>query len=157
LALAEPVISLDVQEPSLVDELLSGHQEEPEMVVQETEAVVAGECGKKRKLARTEEENGLSAADLDHEYSAKKPRTSTVTVEETTTSPGKKSTANRRIKNNIASKKSRYNRKLKFVEMESEAERLVQENEKMKLKIEELEELAKEMKAALINKLAEKK
>lgn len=53
--------------------------------------------------------------------------------------------------------RSRYIRKMKFVEMESEADRLIQENQKMRLKIEEMETLAKEMKSALINKLAEKK
>ncbi|XP_062603338.1 uncharacterized protein LOC134265118 [Saccostrea cucullata] len=161
LALTKPVINFAEPEPSPVVEFTA--QQDEEMVVPETEEVITVECGKKRKRTVTDEEEGLAAAGLDHDYITKKPRTSTVTVElgnetdeDKATSPDKKY-VERRVKNNIASKRSRYVRKMKFVEMESEAERLVQENQRMRLKIEELEQLAKEMKAALINKLAEKK
>ncbi|XP_055995564.1 thyrotroph embryonic factor-like [Ostrea edulis] len=163
LALAVPIANLDVQEePSLVVKL-AAQKEKREMFVQETETVISEECVKKRRLVRTEKEEGLAAADLDHDYITKKPRMSTVIVhpihrvDEETTNCSEKKYTERRIKNNIASKRSRYIRKLKFVEMESEADRLVKENRMMKLKIEELEELAKEMKASLISKLAEKK
>lgn len=160
-SLAEPVISFDL--PGL-DVNLTAESGTSGLVVPEIEEkVVPAECGKKRKFSETGEEEGLAAADLDHDYITKIPRMSKVVVnpqdeivEEKGKAPEKKY-VERRIKNNIASKRSRYIRKMKFVEMESEADRLIQENQKMRLKIEEMETLAKEMKSALINKLAEKK
>lgn len=161
ISLAEPVISFDL--PGL-DVSLTAEPDTSDLVVPEIkEKVIPVECGKKRKFSETGEEEGLAAADLDHDYITKIPRMSKVIVkpadeveEENGNAPEKKY-VERRIKNNIASKRSRYIRKMKFVEMESEADRLIQENQKMRLKIEELEQLAKEMKSALINKLAEKK
>lgn len=160
-SLAEPVISFDL--PGL-DVNLTAESGTSCLVVPEIEEkVIPAECGKKRKFSETGEEEGLAAADLDHDYITKIPRMSKVVVnpqdeivEEKGKAPEKKY-VERRIKNNIASKRSRYIRKMKFVEMESEADRLIQENQKMRLKIEEMETLAKEMKSALINKLAEKK
>lgn len=158
-SLAEPVISFDL--PGL-DVNLTAESGTSGLVVPEIEEnVIPAECGKKRKFSETGEEEGLAAADLDHDYITKIPRMSKVNpqdeiVEEKGKAPEKKY-VERRIKNNIASKRSRYIRKMKFVEMESEADRLIQENQKMRLKIEEMETLAKEMKSALINKLAEKK
>lgn len=159
-SLAEPVINFDL--PGL-DVNLTAEPGTSDLVVPEIEEkVIPAECGKKRKISETEEE-GLAAADLDHDYITKIPRMSKVVVEpadEIVEEKGKapeKKYVERRIKNNIASKRSRYIRKMKFVELESEADRLIQENQKMRLKIEELEQLAKEMKSALINKLADKK
>lgn len=157
LVLAESVINFEL--PSQEVQLTA------QQVVPETENVIAVECGIKRKFSDSEEEEVEAAvsADLDHDYITKRPRTTSVTSQLATEaedgnikSPEKKY-VERRIKNNIASKRSRHIRKMKFVEMESEAERLVIENQRMRSKIEELEQLAKEMKAALINKLAEKK
>jgi len=62
----------------------------------------------------------------------------------------------RRIKNNIASKRSREQRKQKFAEMDDEAEKLEIENERLRIKIVELEKMAKEMKAVLVAKMAGK-
>jgi len=62
----------------------------------------------------------------------------------------------RRIKNNIASKRSREQRKQKFVEMDEEAQMLEVENDRLRLKIIELEKMAKEMKAVLVAKMAGK-
>jgi len=60
------------------------------------------------------------------------------------------------IKNNIASKRSREQRKQKFAEMDDEAEKLEIENERLRIKIVELEKMAKEMKAVLVAKMAGK-
>jgi len=62
----------------------------------------------------------------------------------------------RRIKNNIASKRSRESRKQKFVSLDQQAVELERNNAKLRLKITELEELAKEMKEALIQRMVAK-
>lgn len=62
----------------------------------------------------------------------------------------------RRIKNNVASKRSREQRKAKFAEMDQEADYLTEENERLRGKIAELEKIAKEMKALLVAKMAGK-
>jgi len=62
----------------------------------------------------------------------------------------------RRIKNNIASKRSREQRKQKFVDMDNEAEELEKANEVLRNKIVELEKLAKEMKELLVAKMSGK-
>lgn len=59
----------------------------------------------------------------------------------------------RRIKNNVASKKSREQRKQKFADLDAEAETLIVENDRLRAKIVELEKIAKEMKAALVAKM----
>ncbi|KAK0049948.1 hypothetical protein Bpfe_020680 [Biomphalaria pfeifferi] len=62
----------------------------------------------------------------------------------------------RRMKNNVASKRSREQRKQKFAEMDQEAEDLIVANEKLRKKIVELEKLAQEMKAQLVAKMSGK-
>ncbi|XP_033102222.1 thyrotroph embryonic factor-like [Anneissia japonica] len=62
----------------------------------------------------------------------------------------------RRDKNNIASRRSRENRKLKEKDMEEKAEFLVTENERLKKKIEEMTRLATEMRARLVESIAKK-
>ncbi|CAG5118528.1 unnamed protein product [Candidula unifasciata] len=59
----------------------------------------------------------------------------------------------RRIKNNVASKKSREQRKQKLSDLDQEAEMLVQANEQLRRKILELEKASKEMKAMLVSKM----
>ena len=63
----------------------------------------------------------------------------------------------RRVKNNVASKQSRLSRKQKYVDMDGEALRLEAENEELRRRAEKLEELAKEMKRILIEKMVQKK
>lgn len=62
----------------------------------------------------------------------------------------------RRIKNNIASKRSREQRKQKFVDMDNEAEELEKANDALRNKIVELEKRAKEMKELLVAKMSGK-
>lgn len=115
----------------------------------------------------------------DHDYSSKRPRMSTVTevssvekVEDdvflapapspapstsgSTTGPPEDKYRHRREKNNVASKRSRDIRKKKFVEMGSEAERLIADNARLELRVVELEKLAKQMKEILVAKMAGK-
>jgi hypothetical protein len=75
--------------------------------------------------------------------------------EDETSTPLDKQTV-RRIKNNVASKRSREQRKQKFADMDVEAEKLIVENERLRNKIVELEKLAKEMKETLVAKMAGK-
>lgn len=125
----------------------------------------------KRKLddvVTMEMEDDPAAVSIDHDYVCKKPRLTEVVVESVTEAEPSTSTASkmmrspaqkyreRREKNNIASKRSRETRKMKFKDMELEAVRLVEENENLKVKIVELEKMAKEMKTVLIQKLANK-
>ncbi|XP_052091635.1 uncharacterized protein LOC127728328 [Mytilus californianus] len=107
----------------------------------------------------------------DHDYVTKKPRLSpspdtdveTTKIASTSTSksinrkvaPDQKY-RERRNKNNVASRRSRETRKMKFVEMEDEANRLVVVNAELREKIAEMEILAKDMKALLVQKLAAK-
>merc|ERR1711976_83920 len=63
---------------------------------------------------------------------------------------------NRRIKNNIASKRSRETRKQKFQDMEKKAGELEKANAELKQKVELLEQLTKQMKETLVKKLAGK-
>lgn len=60
----------------------------------------------------------------------------------------------RRIKNNIASKRSRQQKKSMLVAMEEESEQLIVTNAQLKIKIVELEQMAKDMKQQLIAKMA---
>lgn len=60
----------------------------------------------------------------------------------------------RRIKNNVASKRSREQRKNKFLAMDKEAEDLEVRNAELREKIVELERLAADMKAKLVAKMA---
>ncbi|KAJ8307040.1 hypothetical protein KUTeg_015124 [Tegillarca granosa] len=113
----------------------------------------------KRKLddvVTMEMEDDPAAVSIDHDYVCKKPRLTEVVVESVTEAEPSTSTASkmmrspaqkyreRREKNNIASKRSRETRKMKFKDMELEAVRLVEENQNLKVKIVELEKMAKE-------------
>jgi len=60
----------------------------------------------------------------------------------------------RRIKNNIASKRSREQKKNMLSGMDEEAEQLIVANAQLKIKIVELEKIAKEMKEKLVAKMA---
>ncbi|XP_060075566.1 uncharacterized protein LOC132555232 [Ylistrum balloti] len=119
----------------------------------------------KRKRDVVCEETEPFSASFDHDYVSKKPRTSTSSAMEDEVFDFEKPTTKiapaekyreRRVKNNIASRRSREIRKQKYVNMEEEAERLVAENAKLRERITEMEQLAKEMKATLISKLAGK-
>ncbi|XP_046357466.1 uncharacterized protein LOC124135864 [Haliotis rufescens] len=112
-------------------------------------------------------EEEVVATTPDHDYVCKRPRLSTSsnaseegghTYAAASTSPVPlvRKYRERRDKNNVASRRSREIRKRKFVDMESQADELVVENEKLQLKIVELEKLAKEMKTILVSKLSGK-
>lgn len=112
-------------------------------------------------------EEEVVATTPDHDYVCKRPRLSTSsnaseegghTYAAASTSPVPlvRKYRERRDKNNVASRRSREIRKRKFVDMESKADELVVENEKLQLKIVELEKLAKEMKTILVSKLSGK-
>lgn len=60
----------------------------------------------------------------------------------------------RRKKNNIASKRSRETRKNRFTDMEVQANQLEEENEKLRKRIEKLEELTQQMKEVLVKRLS---
>jgi leukemia factor-related protein len=63
----------------------------------------------------------------------------------------------RRMKNNVASKRSREIRKNKYVEMDEQAVELEKANEELRKKIEQLERLTLAMKDALVAKLSTSK
>lgn len=105
----------------------------------------------------------------DHDYVSKKPKLAEDVTDEKTSratstsqlkdAPSKKPVdkyRERRDKNNEASRRSRFIRKQKYVEMDKEANKLEVKNEALRKKIVELEELAKTMKAILIKKMTEK-
>ncbi|GFO30094.1 transcription factor protein [Plakobranchus ocellatus] len=113
--------------------------------------------------------------ELDHAYTSKLPETtldhnvkpSTAAIITGVQSIGTEATCGtstelvdkqsiRRHKNNIASKRSREQRKQKFSDLDREAEELVTANEALRQKIVELEKMAKEMKAALVAKMSGK-
>lgn len=140
----------------------------PVIHLAETEVGVTLEtAGQKRKFADVEYVlvDPVSAG-LDHDYTSKRARIEKQEVivdpfdqEPSSLVPKSQRTAaekyrDRRIKNNIASQRSREIRKMKFSQMETEADRLVGENQRLRDKIELLENLAKEMKASLISKIA---
>jgi len=95
----------------------------------------------------------------------KRARTATVTSESdaesvasaaTSTMSALEKSTERRIKNNIASKRSRETRKQKFAGMEEEAVRLEKANRELEAKIAQLEAMAKKMKAKLVERMAKK-
>lgn len=91
----------------------------------------------------------------DYILKAKKPRVAESKANDSTKPPTKaEKYLERRKKNNIASKRSRETRKQKFTEMELQTQRLEQQNEELRKKVESLEAMAKEMKETLIHKLA---
>ena len=61
----------------------------------------------------------------------------------------------RRIKNNIASKRSRETRKMKYTAMEQKAIDLEASNEELEQRVEELEALTKRMKEVLVKRLSQ--
>jgi hypothetical protein len=124
------------------------------------------------KVARPAEDDGdvftVAECSSDHSYTAKRRRVSTVVAmetisaaesddEETATPSKEQKYLERRRKNNIASKRSRETRKQKFTAMEQQAIDLEKANEDLRAKVTQLEELAKEMKDALIKRLAKSK
>lgn len=138
------------------------------------EAVVCEEVAPQEVFVKRENDDIDSDWSLnnDHDYVTKKPRLSpTPCVADTTkkskstqsaskpavqkTTPDQKY-RERRIKNNIASRRSREIRKMKFSEMDEEANRLEVVNAELRVRIEEMEKVAKEMKALLVQKLAAK-
>lgn len=67
--------------------------------------------------------------------------------------PSEEKYRERRDKNNIASKRSRYTRKQKFLTQEMEAEELERENAELKAKISQLEVATKVLREAVFHKL----
>lgn len=124
---------------------------------------------RKRPALVLDEEYSAPASPVDHcNYTRKRPRLSTVSSDlaesdtesvVSTSSSSTKVTALerktvRRIKNNIASRRSRETRKSKFQLMEEEAQELEKRNKELSQKVIELEALAKQMKAVLVKRLA---
>lgn len=126
----------------------------------------------KRKRAGSRTRNSTS----DHDYVTKKPRrepepktndfeseddAESVMMDddadrEVTRKSSKDKYRERRRKNNIASRRSREIRKTKLTGLEQEGVDLEIKNNELRIKIVELEALAKEMKASLIQKLISK-
>jgi len=135
---------------------------------------VEGVSATKRTAAAAFSDASSSASNTDHDdYTVKRPRVATAdstveTAEETprpstsaspapscsSTLDGTTKYVERRIKNNIASRRSRQTRKQKFQDMESQAELLEIANEKLQLQVTELEKLTTIMKDILVQKLA---
>jgi len=125
---------------------------------------------KKRPASEIKSEDSVFSCTVDHcDYTKKRPRLSVSTCEmndsdaESTVSSVSSVTrpltatdkkVQRRIKNNIASRRSREVRKQKFSVMEEEAIELERKNKQLTQKVIELETLAKQMKAILVKRLA---
>jgi len=124
---------------------------------------------RKRPALVLKEEYSAPASPIDHcDYTRKRPRLSTVSSdlsESDTESVVSLSSSRtnvtaverktiRRIKNNVASRRSRETRKQKFQLMEEEAQDLERRNKELSQKVIELESLAKQMKAVLVKRLA---
>lgn len=121
-------------------------------------------------LEDTDDSVFISTKDhCDYTIKLKRPRLSTVSsevsdsdAESTISSVSSMSAAvtpterkvQRRIKNNVASRRSRETRKQKFSSMEEEAMDLERKNKELSQKVIELETLAKQMKAILVQRLA---
>jgi len=158
------MVNLDA---SMLDDIIMVN---PDSQVPATEGVTAT----KRKAEEAFSDASPSASNPDHDdYTVKRPRVatadSTVEMEEvprpsTSTSPAPSCSSTsepaatkyveRRIKNNIASRRSRQTRKQKFVDMEIQAEQLEIANGKLQEQVAELEKLTKVMKDILVQKLA---
>lgn len=111
--------------------------------------------------------NTTPTANTDHAYYAckespkKRPKLSEAATsdDESDSAPPKsveEKYRTRRDKNNVASKRSRETRKQKYVYMEEKATELEKSNASLKVKIEQLEALTKQMKEALVQRLANK-
>ncbi|KAL5010266.1 hypothetical protein ScPMuIL_012571 [Solemya velum] len=148
----------------LSEDTFSAPPEVSETAVKDTSVACAGQTSSKRKrdtvaVLHTE------TTTVDHDYVSKKARmtpptddageasASTSNIDTSSTCGPDEKYRYRRTKNNIASKRSRETRKMKYVEMEGEATRLIKDNESLRERVEILEKLAKEMKAALVEKL----
>lgn len=134
--------------------------------VTESSVVCVNQISTKRNLETINKEHIEETTSVDHDYISKKARMAHATKSPDAApantrdiAPNSKVNPNekyryRRTKNNIASKRSRETRKMKYVEMEDEATRLVKENESLRERMGVLEQLAKEMKATLVEKLS---
>ena len=103
----------------------------------------------------------VTPAVSDHSgYATKKARVESLVVmdkpesDTTVTHTKEEKYRERRRKNNLASKRSRETRKLKFGDMECTARQLEVENDALRTKVEELEMLTKKMKDILVQRLA---
>lgn len=115
-------------------------------------------------IRRAEKRAMVSSSTVDHDaYTLKAAKRARVEEEEdsddsdevtTTTKTKTERYYERRVKNNIASRRSRETRKQKFLNMEDEAERLEAHNRELEAKVLELEALANTMKAMLVKRLA---
>ena len=92
----------------------------------------------------------------DHDYvsKSKQPRLSNDSESVTNVADEHVKYRERRVKNNIASKRSRETRKQKFTLMELKAIELEAANEELEKKVTELEGLTKRMKEILVQRLA---
>lgn len=112
-------------------------------------------CATKKRTVSEAFSSVLDSNNPDHDdYTAKfmKP----AVIAETPVSSVEKH-SNRRVKNNVASRQSRLNRKQKYVDLDDQALKLVTENEELRKKAEKMEELTKEMKRILVEKMVQKK
>jgi len=155
----------DLAEPEVSTYILHLPESEPE-----PEVSIVKKSSRKRKISETVTQN------YDHEY-AYYPKEVKVEpeldascssvfsegsvfrdeAERSIISHSNTKYSDRRTKNNIASRKSRQNRKNKYVLMEQEALDLEAENVRLKDKVREMEEAARIMKKALVDHLASKK
>lgn len=156
------MVSLDV---NLLDEIIN--------------AVPAAESEPQKRTAEVAfGDASCATSNPDHDdYTAKRPRVATAdSTAETEGEPAPSTSSfarpssptcatsetsskyvQRRIKNNIASRRSRQTRKQKFLDMESQAEQLEEANEKLQQQVAELEKITKIMKDALVQRLAKGK
>jgi len=112
---------------------------------------------RKRKLS----EVSIVSSELDHgNYTVKRSKVNSASDDDDDAKEIIKKHSNkyveRRIKNNVASKRSRDTRKQKFVDMEQQAVDLVEQNEMLTKKIAEMEKLAVSMKHKLVQFMAKK-
>lgn len=129
---------------------------EPSSIIPEPQvaAPVDEKCATKK---RTASDAFSEASNCDHDDYTTKFKKPAVVTETILAGPSVEKHTSRRVKNNIASKQSRHNRKQKYVEMEDQVVILVAENEKLRKKAEKMEELTKEMKKILIERMMQKK
>ena len=111
-----------------------------------------------RKRAASEALSAVSDCNnTDHDDYTTKFKKPSIVAELKPESSEKDKYNRRRVKNNVASKQSRLSRKQKYVDMDGEATRLEDENDKLRRRAEKLEELAQEMKRILIEKMVQKR
>lgn len=153
--------SLSIAEPNDYCEVftdLSSLLQETEMNFEGTASSGNGEEVRVAPKRKANEADPGSAVNVDHaDYTIKSKRCKTST-DESENMPVEKDEKylERRMKNNIASRRSRETRKQKHSEMELKAIELEKRNEELRVKVSELERLTKEMKDILVQKLAVK-